>query len=75
MPEEPTLTDVATTLQFCLEQLQLCEQVVAKDFDREIVANFIGRAGKSTSPALSYLRGSGIEPAPLRLEVKGVAVT
>lgn len=28
MPEEPTLTDVATTLQFCIEQLELCNQVL-----------------------------------------------
>lgn len=36
MPEEPTLTHVATTLQFCVEQLELCNQVLLNAQERDV---------------------------------------
>lgn len=60
--EMSPLTQVATTLQFCLEQLQLCEQVT-KDHSRLIVADYINDAWKAAFTALDYLRVTGIEPA------------
>lgn len=64
MPEEPNLTHVATTLQFCLEQLQLCEKV-AKEHNCLIISDRIEDAWQSTFTALDYLRVSeGINPTP-----------
>lgn len=62
MPEEPTLTHVATTLQFCLEQLQLCE-AVAKKNEQLIASEHIRDAQVATWKALDHLYWSGIEPA------------
>lgn len=69
---EPTLAHVATTLQFCLEQLELCGQVVDKDLYLPPVADFIEDARQATFAALSYLRVAGIVPAPI--ESEGIVV-
>lgn len=70
MPEEPTLAHVATTLQFCLEQLQLCEEVVVKA-NRLVPLHYIQKASMETAIALSVLHESGIEPASLRAQPEG----
>lgn len=69
-PEETTLVHVATTLQFCLEQLQLCEEVI-ENSERPLLIDYIAEATITVFTALNYLQATGIEPAPLPLEVAG----
>jgi hypothetical protein len=69
-PQPPTLEHVATTLQFCQEQLLLCEKVVCAH-NRWIVADYIADAVKATSRSVEMLRETGHAPESLSLEVPG----
>lgn len=77
MPEEPTLTHVATTLQFCLEQLQLCEDVLRNEkFLHARAKTGISLAVEDAVIALAKglwtLENAGFHPAPPRAQVEGV---
>lgn len=69
-PEQPNLTHVATTLQFCAEQLQLCEQVVQKENLPEFLVA-LEEASYVIDRAMKYLRQQGIKPTPTPAEPEG----
>lgn len=69
-PQTPTLEHVADTLQFCAEQLRLCEQVSILR-SRLIVADYVTDALVATRKAIEFLRATGHAPQSLGLEVPG----
>lgn len=69
-PQAPTLEHVATTLQFCREQLLLCEKV-ARLHGRSSVADYIADAVRATSRSVEMLRETGHAPESLSLKVPG----
>lgn len=61
MPEESNLTHVAMTLQFCAEQLQLCEQEIQKTYQLETLV-LIEDASHAVDRALGHLARLGFTP-------------